>query len=155
MTCPEVDRQDSNGGNQVIMDDLKQCSLDELIDVVIQERLVDSCELYDDHVIVVQGSMRFVLNPVRAHAFLRGVIKGMSVRYRRRWACNTEEPEEAEAEPMELLKPELPQSGLIDSFRRHLLKKWWSRYEEAKSPFGPSSTGLMLWVRHNTNTTTN
>lgn len=137
------------------MDDLKQCSLDELIDLVIQERLIDSCELNDDHVLIVQGATRFVLNPVRAHAFLRGVIKGMSVRYRRRWACNAVQPQTAEAKQMGFLRPELPQSDLIDSFRAHLLKKWWSRYKEANCPLGRSSTGLMLWVRHNTNTTSN
>lgn len=137
------------------MDDLKQCSLDELIDRVIQERLIDSCECNDDHVVIVQGAMRFVLNPIRAHAFLRGVIKGMSVRYRRRWACDMDEPQIEERKHMELLRPEVPQSGLIDSFRRHLLKKWWARYEEAHCPFGPSNTGLMLWIRHNTNTTSN
>lgn len=137
------------------MDDLKQCSLDELIDVVIREKLIDSCECNDDHVVIVQGAMRFVLNPVRAHAFLRGVIKGMSVRYRRRSACNTGGTSSDHPKHMALLNPELPQSGLIDSFRRHLLKKWWSRYEEAQCPFGPSSTGLMLWVRHNTGTTSN
>lgn len=136
------------------MDDLKQCSLDELIDRVIQERLIDSCERNSDHVVIVQGAMRFVLNPVRAHAFLRGVIKGMSVRYRRGWACNAPEPDD-EAPQMELLRPELPQTGLMDSFRKHLLKKWWTRYEDALCPFGRSSTGLMLWVRHATHTTSN
>lgn len=137
------------------MDDLKQCSLDELIGVVIQERLIDSCEFTDDHVVIVQGAMRFILNRVRAHAFLRGVIKGMSVRYRRRWGRNGVHPQIEGGENMELLRPELPQSDLIDSFRHHLLMKWWSRYEEANCPFGPGNTGLMLWVRHNTNTTSN
>lgn len=137
------------------MDDLKQCSLDELIETVIQESLIDSCECTDEQVIIVQGAMRFVLNPIRAHAFLRGVIKGMSARYRRRWTCDVDSPPSNGEETMDSLRRELPQTDLIDSFRRHLLAKWWSRYEAAHCPFGRSSTALMLWVRHNTSTTTN
>lgn len=134
------------------MDDLKQYSLDELIERVTRESLIDSCERKDEYVIIVQGSTRFVLNPVRAHAFLRGVIKGMSVHYRGRWAYVQGDSFARD----ELRTPrEERSSDLIGSFRRHLLKKWWERYEEANCPFGRSSTALMLWVRHNTNTTTN
>lgn len=134
------------------MDDLKQCSLDELIELVIQERLIDACECNNDRVVIVQGPMRFVLNPARAHAFLRGVIKGMSIRYRRRWACDSDRPQTEEPERVDVLKQELPQPRLIDSFGYHLLTM---RYEAALCPFGPSRTGMMLWFRHSTFTTSN
>ena len=138
------------------MDDLKECSLDELIERVIQERLIDSCEQKEDHVIIVQGAMRFVLNPIRAHAFLRGVIRGMGSVSRRR---DTHREKDPSAAPMAQnarsgLEGE-PKTGFMDSFRRHLLRKYWTRYEEANCPFGRSSTALMLWVRHSTHTTTN
>ncbi len=137
------------------MEDLKQYSLNELIERVIQERLIDSCECNDNHVVIVQGATRFVLNPVRAHAFLRGVIKGMSGRYRRRHASDAQEPKVDENQSTDFVRRERLQTGLVDSFRRQLLTKWWSRYEDANFPFGRSSTALMIWVRHNTNTTTN
>ena len=135
------------------MDDLKQCSLSELIDRVIRERLIDACERQEDHIVIVQGPMRFVLNPIRAHAFLRGVIKGMSPQYRRHaWLEDDEIVGSAELHGLET---GVPSGGLLDSFRRHLLKKWWVRYGEAGSPFGHSSIGLMIWVRHNTSITVN
>lgn len=139
------------------MDDLKECSLDELIERVIGERLIDSCEQKEDHVIIVQGAMRFVLNPIRAHAFLRGVIRGMSSVSRRRDApagdaALTSQLKQQNERPG--LEGE-PKTGFMDSFRRHLLRKYWMRYEEANCPFGRSSTALMLWVRHSTHTTSN
>ncbi len=138
------------------MDDLKKCSLDELISVVIQEGLIDSCERNDDKIVIVQGATRFVLNPVRAHAFLRGVIKGMSVGYRRRRDCDAEYGDAGGPDRLDRIKRDLPPQGdIVNSFRRHILKKWWSRYDEANRPFGSSSTGLMLWVRHDTKTTSN
>ena len=138
------------------MDDLKECSLDELIERVIEERLIDSCEQNGDHVIIVQGAMRFVLNPIRAHAFLRGVIRGMSGVARPRGMLRTEDALPARMKEDERSKIDgEPRSGFMDSFRRHLLRKYWMRYEEANCPFGRSSTALMLWVRHSTHTTTN
>ena len=135
------------------MDDLKQCSLNELIERVLRERLIDACERQDDHIVIVQGPMRFVLNPIRAHAFLRGVIKGMSPAYRR---CSWLDDDEAVgAIENEFMETGIPATGLLDSFRRHLLKKWWTRYDEAGRPFGRSTIGLMIWVRHSTQTTTN
>ena len=44
---------------------------------------------------------------------------------------------------------------LLDSFRRHLLTKWWNRYEQAGCPFGRNNEGLTLWIQHNTATTAN
>jgi len=136
------------------MDNLKQCSLDELIHRVIQERLIDACERKHDHVVIVQGSTRFVLNPIRAHAFLRGVIKGMSIGQRQ--DRTFEEKVVAPRHEVEraLSRSKLPQE-IMKSFREHLLKKWWSRYEKAGCPFGRTNSGLMLWVQHSTSTTAN
>lgn len=129
---------------------LEEWSLDELIDRVTAERLVDDCIRREDHVIIVQGSTRFVLDPGRAHAFLRGVVKGMSPEYRRqagRLGLGLED--------IDVLVRAQDESGLFQAFRRHLVKKWWGRYASAGRPCGPSVQGLMTWIRYNTETTVN
>jgi hypothetical protein len=135
------------------MDDLKLCSLEELIERVIRERLIDACERQGDQIVIVQGPMRFVLNPIRAHAFLRGVIKGMSAVYRR---CSWLDDDEAAGAPAnEFFETGIPGTGLLDSFRKHLLKKWAIRYDKAGRPFGQSGLGLMIWIKHGNETTVN
>lgn len=126
---------------------LEEWSLDELIDRVTRERLVDDCIRRENHIVIIQGTTRFVLDPGRAHAFLRGVLKGMSPEYRRQSGTASpigDLPDAAEG-----------QSGLFDTFRRHLIKKWWGRYAAAGRPCGRSVRGLMLWIRYNTETTVN
>lgn len=138
------------------MDDLKQQYLEELIATALRERLIDACETRDEHVVIVQGTMRVVLNHVRAHAFLRGVIKGMS-KYRFHptfveQAYGRKTPQLAPA----TRKEDVPDGKeMLDAFRQHLLAKWSTRYEAAGSPFGRDNRGLMLWVQHNTCTTQN
>lgn len=132
--------------------DLNQWSLKELIDHVLRERLVDECTLFEDHVLIVQGSTRFLLDPLRARAFLRGVIKALSPAYRwRSWLRDDPEADHTET-PLENLDEG---AGLFVSFRQHLIRKWWDRYEQAGCPLGDGIRGLMLWVRHDTGTTTN
>ncbi len=132
------------------MKELEALSLEELIDRVTEERLIDDCIRGDDHVIIVQGSTRFVLDPGRAHTFLRGVIKGMSAEYRRRVAGRDQTCDEADHRVRAGEK-----AGPFDTFRRHLVKKWWGRYEAAGKPCGRSIRGLMVWIRYNTATTAN
>lgn len=126
---------------------LEKWSLDDLINRVTEERLVDQCYRRTDHVVIVQGTTRFVLDPRRAHAFLRGILKGMSAEYRRL-------PGGSASEPLPWSASE-EQGGLFDTFRRHLVKKWWGRYVVAGRPCGQSIRGLMLWIRYNTQTTVN
>ncbi len=99
---------------------------------------------------IVQGATRFVLSPVRAHAFLRGVIKGMSARYR---GGSADEPTVGirfDEQDAGIAGEATRESGLVNSFRRHLVEKWWTRYERAGCPFGSSRSGLMVWVRYGT-----
>lgn len=132
------------------MKELEALSLGALIERVTEERLIDDCIRCDDHVIIVQGSTRFVLDPGRAHTFLRGVIKGMSAEYRHRAAGRDQMRDEAD----HIVRAN-ERVGLFDTFRRHLVKKWWGRYEEAGKPCGRSIRGLMVWIRYNTETTAN
>lgn len=137
------------------MHNLDQWLLEDLIDRVLNERLVDQCVQKDDYVVIVQGSTRFVLDPERAHAFLRGIIRGMSPEYRwRSWF------EESQSSHPESAMPDAPadageRSGLFHSFRRRLIEKWWGRYEQAGCPFGRSVGGLIFWIRHDASTTAN
>jgi|GEM_PF-4656578 len=131
-----------------MMKALEEWSLDELIGRVIEERLVDNCFRRTDHVVIVQGTTRFVLDPRRAHAFLRGILKGMSTEYRRAMG-----PASSSQHPWEGGEDE--QGGLFDTFRRHLVKKWWGRYVVAGCPCGQSIRGLMIWIRYNTQATVN
>ena len=126
------------------MKELEQWSLDDLIRRVRDERLIDECIRRDDHVIIVQGSTRFVLDPGRAHAFLRGVLKGMSAAYRKSHGPTSDRSFEDE-----------DSTGLFETFRKHLVRKWWGRYAEAGKPCGHGVRGLMLWIRYNTHTTAN
>lgn len=154
ITFCQVRQVGSIGVSERSMDNLKKCSLDELIRRVLKERLIDACERKDDRVVIVQGATRFVLNPSRAHAFLRGVIKGMSIR---QWRDRTQD--DRDATPQEKIESALSRSDvppeIMKSFREHLLTKWWSRYEKAGCPFGRTDPGLKLWVQHNTSTTAN
>lgn len=129
---------------------LEEWSLGELIDRVTEEQLVDDCIRRDDHVIIIQGTTRFVLDPGRAHAFLRGVLKGMSAEYRRQTGMSNVSISGAN----DVVQGN-EQSGLFETFRRHLIKKWWGRYSAAGRPCGRGVRGLMLWIRYNTKTTTN
>jgi hypothetical protein len=130
------------------MDELKLYSLDQLIMRALREKLIDAIESRGDDVVIIQGSMRFVLNPLRAHAFLRGVIRGMSSEYRVRAGLGKVESDGISVSTA-------MDAGDLDSFRRQLLKKWWNRYDEAGSPFGRSTAGLKAWVKHGTCTTVN
>ena len=140
--------------NERFMDDLKRFSLDDLIHRVLHEGLIDGCEKREDRVVIVQGSTRFVLTPIRAHAFLRGVIKGMSIRQNPELLDGEQGSRLQADEEGRELRTNLPQD-IMESYRQHLLEKWWRRYERAGCPFGRTNSGLMLWVRHNTTTTTN
>lgn len=126
------------------MKELEEWSLEDLIRRVTDERLVDECIRRDDHVIIVQGTTRFVLDPGRAHAFLRGVLKGMSAAYRRAHGSSSSQSLETD-----------DSTGLFETFRKHLVKKWWGKYAEAGKPCGRSVRGLMLWIRYSTHTTAN
>ncbi len=137
------------------MDNLKQCSLNELIDRVVREALIDSCERRGDHVLIVQGTMRFVLSLTRAHAFLRGVIKGMSLQERDESMRTEKEVEPFEEEKPRDDKMDERYPNLMNSFRKHLLKKWWMRYQRAGCPLGRTKSALVLWVQHGTSTTVN
>lgn len=128
--------------------DLREYALEELMEWVRRERLIDSCQTRGEEVIIRQGNMRFVLNRSRAHAFLRGVIQGMSLRWR---AARTRQPVSAGNQS----SGDLPDHDLVDSFRNYLLAKWWLRYEEAGCPFGKTKAGLTIWIRHDAGTTMN
>jgi hypothetical protein len=130
------------------MMDLRDYALEELVEWVRTERLIDFCQIRDEEVVIRQGDMRFVLTRSRAHAFLRGVIQGMSIRWR---AARTKQP----AGVGLTHSGELPDLELVDSFRNYLLAKWWLRYEEAGCPFGKTKVALMIWVRHDAGTTMN
>lgn len=133
------------------MDELRQCTLDQLIARALLEHLVDACEQVDGRVRIVQGDMHFVLDPLRAHAFLRGVILGMG-------RCE-EEPQPhplAAVPPLDAELPHVPAGyGLVDAFRRYLLTQWWLRYEQAGFPLGRTSNGMQRWIEYNTATTQN
>lgn len=138
------------------MDDLKQLFLEDLIETALRERLIDACESRDHQVVIVQGTMRVVLNPVRAHAFLRGVIQGMS-----RTRFHPTYVEQAYGRRVARLAPATEKADvpagreMVDSFRKHLLGKWTERYAQAGAPLGEGARSLMLWVQHNTSTTAN
>lgn len=132
------------------MRELEAWTLDELISRVTDERLIDDCIRGEDHVIIVQGTTRFVLDPGRARAFLRGVIKGMSPSYRRH-AKAADPDTQMDSTFLEAAD----ETGLFDTFRRYLVKKWWGKYADAGKPCGRSVRGLMLWIRYNTETTVN
>ena len=149
------------------MEDLKLLCLEELIEAALRDHLVDACEMlpgaYDGaagRVLIVQGSLRVELCPTRAHAFLRGVIRGMS--RHRHLAAQIGRPRLRPA----LARPEVPAgvtrgedvpdgAEMLDSFRRHLLSKWWSRYESAGCPLSRSERGLIHWIQYNTAATVN
>lgn len=141
------------------MDHLHQASLNELMERVVHERLVDACVQEGAYVVITQGAARFILSPSRAHAFLRGVIKGMSARHRSgrpfAWIAGDRAGEQNEpiAPNEPIARGGTPSSGLVDSFRRHLLKKWSTRYQQAGCPFGASRSGLGMWVNYGTFTT--
>lgn len=136
------------------MDALSGWSLGDLIDRVLRERLVDECILEKEYVVIVQGSTRFVLDHHRAHAFLRGVVRGMSQTFR--WKASAgDDKSESGVMGRDPVADRGEESGLFDSFRRHLVRKWWSRYEEAGCPLGRSVSGLMAWIRYDTRVTTN
>lgn len=137
------------------MDNLKQCSLNELIDRVVREALIDSCERRGDYVLIVQGTMRFVLSPTRAHAFLRGVIKGMSMRERDESMRAEKEVDISDVKEANDAQMDEQHPNLMNSFRKHLLKKWWMRYQRAGCPLGRTKSALVLWVQHGTSTTVN
>lgn len=134
------------------MDALDRWSLDDLIDCVLREHLVDECILEEEYVVIVQGSTRFVLDHNRAHAFLRGIVRGMSPAFR--WKSGDDELSRRGGMHMDLFQERGEESGMFDSLRRHLVKKWWGRYERAGCPFGESVSGLMVWIRYNTAVTT-
>lgn len=137
------------------MDNLHQFSLDDLIATVVRERLVDACEHEGTYVVIRQGAARFVLSPSRAHAFLRGVLKGMRARHQSRPTFDRFDTSVNPHPSSSGLDDGASSSPLVDSFRRHLLKKWWMRYEKAGSPFGPTREGLRIWVDYNTFSTDN
>lgn len=145
------------------MDALSEWSLGDLIDRVLKERLVDECQVEEEYVVIVQGSTRFVLDHHRAHAFLRGVVRGMSPAFRAvdRPGLDSILRDGDEDDAGEGRKDRNPvlehgeKSGLFDSFRRHLVQKWWTRYEDAGCPFGRSISGLMAWIRYDTWVTVN
>ncbi|MEX0821688.1 MAG: hypothetical protein WD021_06045 [Rhodothermales bacterium] len=134
------------------MDALSQWPLTDLIDRVLKDRLVDECLVEEEYVIIVQGSTRFVLDHKRAHAFLRGVVRGMSPAFRGNRNLDRDGGAASDENPV-LQHGE--KSGLFDSFRRHLVRKWWGRYEDSGAPFGRSTSGLLLWIRYDSWTTVN
>ncbi len=136
------------------MDALSEWSLNDLIDRVLSERLVDECILEEEYVVIVQGSTRFVLDHQRAHAFLRGVVRGMSSAFRTN-ASSAEHGLRFDGRDRNPVAEKGEESGLFDSFRRHLVKKWWSRYENVGCPFGRSVSGLLVWIRYDTGATVN
>lgn len=136
------------------MDALSHWPLRDLIDRVLSERLVDDCLLEEEYVVIVQGSTRFVLDHQRAHAFLRGVVRGMSPAYRGS-ASAEENRREYESRDRDLVLERGEKSGLFDSFRRRLIRKWWDRYRAVGCPFGRSVTGLLMWIRYDTGETVN
>lgn len=131
------------------MDALRQWTLRDLVDRVLREHLVDECVLEDEYVIIVQGSTRFVLDHQRAHAFLRGVVRGMSPAFRRRSRTGKS------SRPIGRSGGDQgdEEGGLFDAVRKHLVKKWWGQYKEAGCPFGRSVSGLLLWIRYDTRVT--
>ena len=137
------------------MEDLRHDGLQALIDRALKERLVDACVTREDTVVIVQGSMRIELTPVRAHAFLRGVIEGMS-RVRARQGHLTSQADASGASAEDVAEPDVPERyQTVDAFRHYLLNKWWTRYEEAGCPFGRDRQSLMLWIRYGSATTSN
>lgn len=139
------------------MDDLTRYSLDQLIELALEERLIDACEWQSEGIVIIQRTTRISLTFGRAHAFLRGVLQGM------RSADADGRPAPFAGRPMDrtaveraalALKEGVPQD-LHRAFRRHLVTKWWERYKQAGCPFHPSVAGLTLWVRYNTSTTVN
>lgn len=137
------------------MKDLKHLFLNELIETAIRERLIDSCERRAGNVVIVQGATRLELTPVRAHAYLRGVIQSMS-----RWRLPASQRKATAAREGRLAPArhaeDVPDGKLLlDGFQQHLLGTWLRRYEAAGQPFSAAPTGLTLWVQYNTATTVN
>lgn len=139
-----------------MMDDLKHLYLDDLIQAALSERLIDACELRGEHVLIVQGTMRVMLSPARAHAFLRGVIQGMSrTRFHPAYVEQTYGRRTVMPPPPARRSEEVPDGNeMLGAFRKHMLSKWWQRYETAGCPFARTTRGLTLWVQYNTSTTT-
>lgn len=136
------------------MDALQRWSLSDLMDRVLRERLVDECILEKEYIIIVQGSTRFVLDHHRAHAFLRGIVRGMSPAFR--WSSSRNENGTPNDKPAPSIgQQEGDESGIVDSFRRHIMQKWWGRYEDAGCPFGETVSGVMTWIRYDTRITIN
>lgn len=136
------------------MDALRRWPLPDLIRRALRERLVDDCRVEEEFVVIVQGSTRFILDHVRAHAFLRGVVGGMS-RARRGSTPG------AESAPGQDARASIPSAENADGFdafdvvRRQVIQSWWDRYTAAGSPFGRTVSGLLMWIRYRTRATVN
>jgi hypothetical protein len=136
------------------MDALRQWPLRDLIRRALRERLVDDCRVEHDFVIIVQGSTRFVLDHVRAHAFLRGVLRGMSRTLRRGTPdeASPQEPDWPDANPA----PEhIEGADPVEAVRRQIIRTWWDRYASVGCPFGRTISGLLMWIRYDTWETVN
>ena len=59
------------------MQSIKDCTLDELIDMAKQQRIVDGCHKNDWNVTLSVGPDQFILNHSYAHIFLQGLLRGV------------------------------------------------------------------------------
>ena len=137
------------------MDTNRLQHLEELIDTALRDHLIDACEREDEQVVIIQGSLRFVLSPARAFAFLRGVVQGMGHWHSRAPSLHrvADPPAAPASGPVHEDVPDGKE--LVEAFRKYLLHRWQQRYEAAGSPLSASVDGLTLWIRYGTGTTAN
>lgn len=129
------------------MENFTKRSLDEFISYATRKRIIDSCERQDEGIVIVQGYLCIVLNPERAHAFLRGLINATGEKRE----CSRCGPDMTAGDALKRLESVVNQGN---SFRLNLLENVAS-YRRAGFPFGDAIAGFSLWMKYGARTTSN